>query len=127
MRHTDSSTATYSKSGCEGIERRRTRCSHSLRTRYKHGGTTNNGKMSKTLTLAEVAAHDREDDCYLIIGNERTGGAKVSSKKLVRQMAKGFDKKKAKRVKSIVKSFQKNLIEVQKLEDAIAAVKAQIS
>ena len=33
--------------------------------------------MSKTLTLAEVAAHDREDDCYLIIGNERTGGAKV--------------------------------------------------
>ena len=32
--------------------------------------------MSKTLTLAEVAAHDREDDCYLIIGNERTGGAK---------------------------------------------------
>ena len=33
--------------------------------------------MSKTLTLAEVAAHDREEDCYLIIGNERTGGAKV--------------------------------------------------
>ena len=33
--------------------------------------------MSKALTLAEVAAHDREDDCYLIIGNERTGGAKV--------------------------------------------------
>ena len=33
--------------------------------------------MSKSLTLAEVAAHDREDDCYLIIGNERTGGAKV--------------------------------------------------
>ena len=33
--------------------------------------------MSKTLTLAEVATHDREEDCYLIIGNERTGGAKV--------------------------------------------------
>jgi cytochrome b involved in lipid metabolism len=33
--------------------------------------------MSKTLTLAEVASHDREEDCYLIIGNERTGGAKV--------------------------------------------------
>ena len=33
--------------------------------------------MNKTHTLAEVAAHDREDDCYLIIGNERTGGAKV--------------------------------------------------
>ena len=33
--------------------------------------------MSKTLTLAEVATHDREEDCYLIIGNERTGGPKV--------------------------------------------------
>ena len=33
--------------------------------------------MSKTLTLAEVATHDREEDCYIIIGNERTGGAKV--------------------------------------------------
>ena len=33
--------------------------------------------MSKTLTLAEVATHNREEDCYLIIGNERTGGAKV--------------------------------------------------
>ena len=33
--------------------------------------------MAKTLTLAEVATHDREEDCYLIIGNERTGGAKV--------------------------------------------------
>ena len=33
--------------------------------------------MSKTLALDEVAAHDREEDCYLIIGNERTGGAKV--------------------------------------------------
>ena len=33
--------------------------------------------MSKPLTLAELATHDREEDCYLIIGNERAGGAKV--------------------------------------------------
>ena len=39
--------------------------------------TATRSKMSKTLTLAEVATHDREEDCYLIIGNERTGGAKV--------------------------------------------------
>eukprot|EP00566_Odontella_aurita_P022781 CAMPEP_0113528404 /NCGR_PEP_ID=MMETSP0015_2-20120614/1823_1 /TAXON_ID=2838 /ORGANISM="Odontella" /LENGTH=135 /DNA_ID=CAMNT_0000426927 /DNA_START=130 /DNA_END=537 /DNA_ORIENTATION=+ /assembly_acc=CAM_ASM_000160 len=31
----------------------------------------------KEFTLDEVAKHDKQDDCWLIIGNDNTGGPKV--------------------------------------------------
>ncbi|KAH8058241.1 hypothetical protein JL722_6096 [Aureococcus anophagefferens] len=31
----------------------------------------------KSLTIEEVAAHDQEEDCYIIIGNKGNGGPKV--------------------------------------------------
>ena len=31
----------------------------------------------KEYTMAEVAQHDKESDCWLVIGNDRTGGPKV--------------------------------------------------
>ena len=52
---------------------------------------------------------------------------KMTSKKLLRRMAKGMDKAKGKRVKKIVKNYQKFLAELMVKEDAIAELKKQIT
>ena len=54
-------------------------------------------------------------------------GRKVSTKSLLSQMSKGFDKKTAKAAKNAVKAYRKHLAEFQTAEDAVAIAAKKVS